>query len=93
MKASMEALIHHFKLYSEGFSVPRGEVYVATEVPKGEMGVFLVSDGSNVPYRCKIKCPDYAHLAMLDFLCKDLMLADIVTVIGTMDVVFGSVDR
>jgi NADH dehydrogenase (ubiquinone) Fe-S protein 2 len=93
MKESMESLIHHFKLYSEGFSVPAGETYTATEAPKGEMGVFLVSDGSNKPYKCKIRSPDFAHLQGLDLMSKGHMIADMVTIIGTMDVVFGSVDR
>ncbi|KAJ3117595.1 NADH dehydrogenase Fe-S protein subunit 2 ndufs2 [Phlyctochytrium bullatum] len=89
MKESMEALIHHFKLYSEGYSVPPGEVYAAVEAPKGEFGVYLVSDGSSRPYRCKIKAPGYAHLAGVDFMSKGHVLADAVTIIGTCDVVFG----
>lgn len=93
MKTSMESLIHHFKLYSEGFSVPKGEVYLATEAPKGEFGVFLVSNGSNKPYRCKIKAPGFLHLQGLNFMVKDHLLADVVTVIGTQDIVFGEVDR
>eukprot|EP00736_Rhodelphis_marinus_P009814 Rmarinus@m.510 len=93
MKNSMESLIHHFKLYSEGFSVPSGETYTAIEAPKGEFGVYLVSDGSNRPYRCRVKAPGFAHLQGLDFMCKGLMLADVVTVIGTQDIVFGEVDR
>jgi NADH dehydrogenase (ubiquinone) Fe-S protein 2 len=93
MKTSMEALIHHFKLYSEGFSVPAGETYAATEAPKGEFGVYLVSDGSSRPYRCKIRAPDYFHLQGLDFMAKGHMLADVVTIIGTQDIVFGSIDR
>jgi len=93
MKNSMEALIHHFKLYTEGYHVPPGETYTATEAPKGEMAVYLVSDGTNRPYRCKIRCPDYAFLQSTDFIGKGHMLADIVAIIGSMDIVFGSIDR
>ena len=93
MKNSMEALIHHFKLYTEGHKVPEGEVYAAVEAPKGEFGVFLVSDGGNRPYRCKIRAPGFAHLQALDFLCRGHMLADSVAIIGTLDIVFGEVDR
>ncbi|CAD5119159.1 DgyrCDS7798 [Dimorphilus gyrociliatus] len=93
MKDSMEALIHHFKLYSEGYLVPPGSTYTAIEAPKGEFGVYLVSDGSNKPYRCKIKAPGFAHLAALHKLTKGFMLADVVAVIGTLDIVFGEVDR
>jgi NADH dehydrogenase (ubiquinone) Fe-S protein 2 len=93
MKQSMESLIHHFKLFTEGVVVPAGETYVATEAPKGEMAVYLVSDGTSRPYRCKIKSPDYCHLQGLDFMSKGHMIADVVTLIGTMDVVFGSIDR
>ena len=93
MKSSMEALIHHFKLYTEGHNVPEGEVYSAVEAPKGEFGVYLVSDGSNRPYRCKIRAPGFAHLQALDFLCRGHMLADAVAIIGTLDIVFGEVDR
>ena len=93
MKSSMEALIHHFKLYTEGHKVPEGEVYAAVEAPKGEFGVYLVSDGSNRPYRCKIRAPGFAHLQALDFLCRGHMLADAVAIIGTLDIVFGEVDR
>ncbi len=93
MKRSMEALIHHFKLHSEGFSVPAGEVYAAVEAPKGEFGVYLVSDGSNKPYRCKIRSPGFAHLQAMDFLCKGHMLADVAAIIGTLDIVFGEIDR
>ena len=93
MKQSMESLIHHFKLYTEGFSVPSGETYTSVEAPKGEFGVFLVSNGSNKPYRCKIRAPGFAHLQGLDFMSKDHMLADVVTIIGTQDIVFGEVDR
>lgn len=93
MKSSMEALIHHFKLYTEGFHVPAGEVYVATESPKGEFGVYLVSDGSNRPYRCKIRSPSYMFLQAMEFMAKGHMLADAVTIIGAMDIVFGEIDR
>ncbi len=93
MKHSMEALINHFKLYTEGYHVPAGETYTAVEAPKGEFGVYLVSDGSNKPYRCKIRAPGYAHLQALDFMTKGHMLADVVAVIGTMDIVFGEIDR
>ncbi len=93
MKRSMEALIHHFKLYTEGFKVPEGEVYAAVEAPKGEFGVYLVSDGSNRPYRCKIRAPGFAHLQAMDRLCKGHMLADAPAVLGAMDIVFGEVDR
>lgn len=92
-KDSMESLIHHFKYYSEGFAVPEGQVYVSVEAPKGEFGVFLVSDGSHKPYRCKIKAPGFLHLQGLDFMAKGHMIADVVTIIGTQDIVFGEVDR
>ncbi|WP_417317976.1 NADH-quinone oxidoreductase subunit D [Emcibacter sp.] len=93
MKNSMEALIHHFKLYTEGFKVPEGEVYAAVEAPKGEFGVYLVSDGSNMPYRCKIRAPGYAHLQSMDYMAKGHMLADIPALIGSFDIVFGEIDR
>ena len=93
MKTSMESLIHHFKLYTEGFRVPEGEVYAAVEAPKGEFGVYLVSDGSNRPYRCKIRAPGFAHMQSMDLLCKGHMLADAPAVLGAMDIVFGEVDR
>jgi NADH-quinone oxidoreductase subunit D len=93
MKRSMEALIHHFKLYTEGFHVPAGEVYAAVEAPKGEFGVYLVADGTNKPYRCKIRAPSYAHLAAMDFLCRGHMVADVPSILGMIDVVFGEVDR
>ena len=93
MKRSMEALIHHFKLYTEGFHVPPGETYTAVEAPKGEFGVYLVSDGTNKPYRCKIRAPGFAHLQAMDYLCKGHMLADSVAILGAMDVVFGEIDR
>jgi NADH-quinone oxidoreductase subunit D len=93
MKRSMEALIHHFKLYTEGFHVPPGETYTAVEAPKGEFGVYLVSDGSNKPYRCKIRAPGFAHLQAMDFVSRGHMLADSVAILGSMDIVFGEVDR
>ena len=93
VKNSMESLIHHFKLHTEGFSVPSGETYSATEAPKGEFGVFLISNGSNKPYRCKIKAPGFNHLQALDFMSKGHLVADVVTIIGTQDIVFGEVDR
>src|SRR4249919_1001498 len=93
MKRSMEALIHHFKLYTEGFHVPAGEVYAAVEAPKGEFGVYLVADGSNRPYRCKIRAPGFPHLSAMDFLCKGHMLADVSAILGSLDIVFGEVDR
>ncbi len=93
MKSSMESLIHHFKMYTEGLKVPAGEVYTAVEAPKGEFGVYLVSDGSNKPYRCKIRAPGFAHLQAMDFLNRGHMLADVSAVLGSLDIVFGEVDR
>ena len=93
MKQSMEALIHHFKLFTEGYHVPAGETYTAVEAPKGEFGVFLVADGSNKPYRCKVRAPGFAHLQGLDFMSQGHMLADVSAIIGTLDVVFGEIDR
>jgi NADH-quinone oxidoreductase subunit D len=93
MKQSMEALIHHFKLYTEGYHVPAGETYTAVEAPKGEFGVYLVSDGGNKPYRCKIRAPGFAFMQATDFLGKGHMLADLVAIVGSMDIVFGEVDR
>jgi len=93
MKTSMEALIHHFKLYTEGFHVPAGEVYAAVEAPKGEFGVYLVADGTNRPYRAKIRAPGYLHLQSMDHVAKGHLLADVAAIIGTMDIVFGEVDR
>jgi NADH-quinone oxidoreductase subunit D len=93
MKTSMESLIHHFKLYTEGFHVPEGEVYAAVEAPKGEFGVYLKSDGSNKPYRAKLRAPGYLHLQAMDYLAKGYQLADVSAIIGTMDIVFGEVDR
>ena len=93
MKRSMEALIHHFKLYTEGFHVPAGEVYAAVEAPKGEFGVYLVADGSNKPYRCKIRAPGFPHLAAMDFINRGHMLADVSAILGSLDIVFGEIDR
>jgi len=93
MKRSMEALIHHFKLYTEGFHVPAGETYTAVEAPKGEFGVYLVSDGSNKPYRCKIRAPGFPHLQAMEFCSRGYMLADSVAILGSMDIVFGEIDR
>ncbi|MFN3169093.1 MAG: NADH-quinone oxidoreductase subunit D [Hyphomicrobiales bacterium] len=93
MKRSMEALIHHFKLYTEGYHVPEGEIYAAVEAPKGEFGVYLVSDGSNKPYRCKIRAPGFAHLQAMDFICRGHQLADVSAILGSLDIVFGEVDR
>jgi len=93
MKTSMEALIHHFKLFTQGFTVPAGSTYTAIEAPKGEFGVYLVSDGSSRPYRCKIKAPGFAHLALMNHIGQNHMIADIVAIIGTLDVVFGEIDR
>ena len=93
MKRSMEALIHHFKLYTEGAHIPAGEVYAAVEAPKGEFGVYLVSDGSNMPYRCKIRAPGFPHLQAMDFMNRGHMLADVSAIIGSLDIVFGEIDR
>jgi len=93
MKRSMEALIHHFKLYTEGYHVPAGETYTAVEAPKGEFAVYLVADGTNKPYRCHIRAPGIPHLSAMDFLCKGHMLADSVAILGSMDIVFGEIDR
>jgi NADH-quinone oxidoreductase subunit D len=93
MKRSMEALIHHFKLYTEGLHIPAGEVYAAVEAPKGEFGVYLVSDGSNRAYRCKIRAPSFPHLQAMDFLCRGHMLADVSAILGSLDIVFGEIDR
>ncbi len=93
MKRSMEALIHHFKLYTEGYRVPEGEVYAAVEAPKGEFAVYLVSDGTNKPYRVKFRAPSFAHLQAMDYMCKGHMLADIPAVLGSIDIVFGEIDR
>ena len=93
MKRSMEALIHHFKLYTEGFHVPAGEVYAAVEAPKGEFGVYLIADGTNKPYKCKIRAPGFAHMSGMDYLSRGHMLADCCSVLGSLDIVFGDVDR
>jgi len=93
MKRSMEALIHHFKLFSEGFHVPAGEVYAAVEAPKGEFGVYLVADGTNKPYRCKIRAPGFPHLAAMDWMNRGHMLADVSAILGSLDIVFGEIDR
>jgi NADH-quinone oxidoreductase subunit D len=93
MKRSMEALIHHFKLYTEGVHVPEGEVYACVEAPKGEFGVYLVADGSNRPYRCKIRAPGFAHLQAMDFMNRGHMLADVSAILGSLDIVFGEIDR
>lgn len=93
MKQSMEAMIHHFKLYTEGYSVPAGEVYAAVEAPKGEFGVYVISDDTNRPYRCKIRAPGFAFLQALDFLSRKHMIADVVAIIGSLDIVFGEIDR
>ncbi|WP_121542840.1 NADH dehydrogenase (quinone) subunit D [Candidatus Rickettsia colombianensi] len=93
MKESMEAMIHHFKLYTEGYDVPAGETYKAVEAPKGEFGVYLYSTGNNRPYRCRIKAPGFAHLQGLDFMSKGHLMADVITIIATLDIVFGEIDR
>ena len=93
MKKSMESLIHHFKLYTEGFRVPEGEIYSCVEAPKGEFGVYLVSDGTNKPYRCHIRAPGFPHLAAMDHLNKGHMLADVSAILGSLDIVFGEIDR
>jgi NADH:ubiquinone oxidoreductase subunit D len=93
IKQSMEALIHHFKIYTNGMSIPANETYLGTEAPKGEFGVYLVSNNTNKPYRCKIKAPGFAHLQALDHMSKGHLIADVVTIIGTQDIVFGEIDR
>ena len=93
IKQSMEALIHHFKLFTEGYRVPKDEIYTAVEAPKGEFGVYLISDGSNKPYRCKIRAPGFPFLQATEFLSKGHMLSDLVAIIGSLDVVFGEIDR
>ncbi len=93
MKRSMEALIHHFKLYTEGFHVPAGEVYAHVEAPKGEFGVYLVADGTNKPYRCKIRAPGFPHLQAMDWMNRGHMLADVSAILGSLDIVFGEIDR
>ena len=93
MKNSMEAMINHFKLYTEGYDVPAGEVYVPVEAPKGEFGVYLYADGTNKPYRCRIKAPGFAHIQALDFLTHGHLVSDVVTIISSLDLVFGEIDR
>ena len=93
MKYSMEALIHHFKLYTEGIVVPENQVYCAVEAPKGEFGVYLVSNNTNKPYRCHIRAPGFAHLQSLNYMASNHLIADLVTIIGTQDIVFGEIDR
>ena len=93
IKQSMESLIHHFKIYTQGVVIPTNETYVGTEAPKGEFGVFLISNNTNKPYRCKIKAPGFTHLQALNFMSCDHMIADVVTIIGTQDIVFGEIDR
>ncbi len=93
MKTSMESLLHHFKLYSAGFRVPAGEIYAAVEAPKGEFGVFLIADSTGKPYRCKVRSPGYFHLQSLQYLSLNVLLADVVALIGSVDIVFGEVDR
>jgi NADH-quinone oxidoreductase subunit D len=93
MKGDMESLIHHFKLFTEGYCVPAGEAYAAIEHPKGEFGVYLVSDGANKPYRLKVRAPGFAHLSSMDEMVRGHMLADVVAVIGSLDIVFGEIDR
>ena len=93
MKQDMESLIHHFKLFTEGYRVPAGQTYQAVEAPKGEFGIYLVSDGANKPYRVKIRAPGFAHLAALDAMSRGHMLADMVAIIGSQDIVFGEIDR
>jgi NADH-quinone oxidoreductase subunit D len=92
-KRSMESLIHHFKLYSSGLVVPKGEAYVGVEAPKGEFGVYLMSDNTEIPYRCKIRAPGFAHLQGINYIAKGHLIADVVTIIGTLDIVFGEIDR
>ena len=93
MKEDMEALIHHFKFFTEGYEVPAGDTYAAVEAPKGEFGIYLVSDGANKPYRLKCRAPGFAHLASLEEMVRGHMIADVVAVIGTQDIVFGEIDR
>jgi NADH:ubiquinone oxidoreductase subunit D len=93
MKNSMEAMIHHFKFYTEGIILPFGETYTATEAPKGEFGVYLISNNTEKPFRCKIKAPGFGHLQALDYMAKNHLIADVVTIIGTQDIVFGEIDR
>lgn len=92
-KSSMESLIHHFKFYSSGLTIPKAESYVGIEAPKGEFGVYLISDNSEVPYRCKIRAPGFMHLQGINYMSKSHLIADVVTIIGTLDIVFGEIDR
>jgi NADH:ubiquinone oxidoreductase subunit D len=92
-KRSMESLIHHFKLYSSGLVVPKGETYVGIEAPKGEFGVYLIANNTEVPYRCKIRAPGFMHLQAINYMSKGHLIADVVTIIGTLDIVFGEIDR
>jgi NADH dehydrogenase (ubiquinone) Fe-S protein 2 len=92
-KNSMESLIHHFKLYSSGLVVPKGETYIGIEAPKGEFGVYLISDSTEIPYRCKIRAPGFMHLQGINYISKGHLIADVVTIIGTLDIVFGEIDR
>ena len=89
----MEALIHHFKLYTEGYHVPEGDIYAAVEAPKGEFAVYLVTDGGNKPYRCHIRAPSFVHLSAMDWMCHGHMLADVSAILGSLDIVFGEIDR
>ena len=93
MKSSMEGVIHHFKYFTEGYSVPAGTTYTAVEAPKGEFGLYIVSDGSSRPYRCKIRAPGFPHLSCIDYITRGLLLADLVAIMSTLDIVFGEVDR
>ena len=93
MKDDMESLIHHFKLFTEGYAVPEGEAYAAVEHPKGEFGVYLISDGANKPYRLKVRAPGFPHLAAMDFIKRGHMLADVSAILGSLDIVFGEIDR
>ena len=93
MKTNMEDMIHHFKLFTEGFHVPASEAYAAVEHPKGEFGIYMISDGANKPYRLKIRAPGFAHISSMDEMCRGHMLADLVAIIGTQDIVFGEIDR
>jgi NADH dehydrogenase (ubiquinone) Fe-S protein 2 len=93
MKYSMEALIHHFKLVTEGICIEKNEIYTSIEAPKGEFGIYLVSDSSNKPYRCRIRAPGYFHLQSIDYMTKNTLIADLVAIIGTQDIVFGEIDR
>jgi NADH:ubiquinone oxidoreductase subunit D len=93
VKSSMESLIHHFKFYSSGLVVPKGETYIGIEAPKGEFGVYLIADNTEIPYRCKIRAPGFMHLQGINYMSKGHLIADVVTIIGTLDIVFGEIDR